>query len=104
MRDPHTFDRPNDFVPSRWNTLSEYKLPVFGYGPRACIGRKFAQTEALSFLACPLRDWKVDVALQNGETREQYAERVLDSAAQDGISFAVKGEVLLAFSRRSSGL
>ena len=87
-------------MPSRWKTLSDYKLPVFGYGPRLCIGRKFAQTEALTFLASVLRDWKLDVALEDGETREQYATRVLESAAQDGLSFAVQGKMNLTFTRR----
>ncbi|KAJ3512000.1 hypothetical protein NMY22_g15467 [Coprinellus aureogranulatus] len=100
LRDPYVFDRPHEFVPSRWKTISEHKVPVFGYSARACIGRKFAQTEALSFLSCVLRDWRVDPVLENGETKEAYMERVMGAAAQDGLTFGVKGQLNLRFTRR----
>ena len=47
-------------------------------GPRGCIGRKFATTEAVCFLAMVLRDYKVEPLLQDGESREQWKSRVLD--------------------------
>lgn len=57
---------------------------MFGTGPRACIGRKFAHTEALSLLAHFLRDWVLDVDLAPGETRSQYEERVMKTGAYAG--------------------
>ena len=44
-----------------------------------CIGRKFASTEAVCFLTMLLRDWHLDIVLQDGETREQWRDRVMDA-------------------------
>ncbi|KAF8575485.1 cytochrome P450 [Ramaria rubella] len=49
----------------------------FSVGPRSCLGRKFAMVEIVCFLATILRDWKVEVVRDAGETREQWRERVL---------------------------
>jgi len=46
-------------------------------GPRQCIGRKFATTEAVAFLTLLLRDWKVEPLLNDGETNDQWKERVM---------------------------
>ncbi|KAK7691609.1 hypothetical protein QCA50_005008 [Cerrena zonata] len=54
--DPHVFPDPESFKPSRWSGVSEQNLTMFGIGPRSCIGRKFTQVEALTFLAPFLRD------------------------------------------------
>ncbi|KAJ3533539.1 hypothetical protein NMY22_g7289 [Coprinellus aureogranulatus] len=75
LRDPYVFDRPHEFVPSRWKTISEHKVPVFG-------------------------DWRVDPVLENGETKVAYMERVMGAAAQDGLTFGVKGKLNLRFTRR----
>ena len=48
-------------------------------GPRACIGRKFATTEAVCFLTMLLREWRVEPLLNNGETVEQWKKRVLQA-------------------------
>lgn len=48
-------------------------------GPRACIGRKFATTEAVCFLTMLLRDWKVEPALKPNETKQAWQERILDA-------------------------
>ncbi|KAF8592132.1 cytochrome P450 [Ramaria rubella] len=50
---------------------------AFSVGPRSCLGRKFATVEIVCFLATILRDWKVEVVRNAGETREQWRERVL---------------------------
>ena len=57
-------------------------LVIFHYigiqtGPRVCIGRKFATTEAVCFLTMLLRDWKVEPSLREGETKDAWRERVL---------------------------
>ncbi|KAJ7921451.1 cytochrome P450 [Mycena leptocephala] len=44
-------------IPSRWYGRTEQENPEFGFGPRACIGRKFAQIESTLFLCLLLRDW-----------------------------------------------
>jgi hypothetical protein len=43
------------------------------------IGRKFALVEACSFLVNFLKDWRIEIILQTGETREQWRERVMVS-------------------------
>lgn len=35
--------------------------PAFSTGVRTCQGKKFASVEAVAFLACFFRDWKVSV-------------------------------------------
>lgn len=50
---------------------------MFGTGPRACVGRKLAHTEAILLLALFLRDWVLDIDLAPGETRSEYEKRVM---------------------------
>lgn len=50
QRDPRYFDRPEEFLPSRFSKDNEHKIPnfawvPFGAGPRACIGKDFALME-----------------------------------------------------------
>ena len=66
-------------------------------GPRACIGRKFATTEAVCWLALLLRDWRVEIVLRDGETREQWRERVMQ--AQMVLTLTV-GPVPIRFVKR----
>ncbi|KAF8914781.1 cytochrome P450 [Mucidula mucida] len=47
--------------------------------PRACIRRKFATIEEVSFVMLLLRDWEVKPILNKGETKEQWIERALNS-------------------------
>ncbi|KAJ6590175.1 hypothetical protein DFH09DRAFT_1274382 [Mycena vulgaris] len=77
---------------------TEQDNPKFGFGPRACIGRKFAQIESTLFL-CPLRDWKLNVVLKDGETEMEYEERVLGNAGLLGTAFGL-GPVPIKLSRR----
>ncbi|KAK4877763.1 hypothetical protein RN001_010269 [Aquatica leii] len=68
------FDKPNEFIPERWlktemhsnNCPMKYKkihpfvtLP-FGYGRRACLGRRFAEMELQILLAKIFRKYKVE--------------------------------------------
>lgn len=110
------FDEPEKYKPSRWHDIpmdseifSAFSLGVLTYlqpapcadvhppGSRACIGRKFATTEAVSFLTLFLRDWKVEPLLNAGETVEQWRERVID--AELFITLGIKA-VPLRFTRR----
>lgn len=61
---------------------------MFGVGPRACIGQKFAMAEAMCFLIMLLRDWKLDVVLRDGETRDEYEDRVM-RGGRVGLAFGV---------------
>lgn len=56
---------------------------MFGEGPRACIGKKFAQVEAMTFLVLFLRNWKVEYV-------EGYDKiRMLNEAQLRGIGFGM---------------
>ncbi|KAJ6590178.1 cytochrome P450 [Mycena vulgaris] len=96
---PNYFPEPDKYLPSRWYGRPEYDNPEFGFGPRACIGRKFAQIESTLFLCLLLRDWKLDIVLKDGETVIEYEERVLGNASLVGTAFGL-GPVPLKLSRR----
>ncbi|KAL0570941.1 hypothetical protein V5O48_011025 [Marasmius crinis-equi] len=78
-RNPRYFDDPEEYKPSRWHTTPNDSelFPAFSFGPRACVGRKFATTEASCFLTMLLRDWKVEPVLAPGESPKEWKERVL---------------------------
>jgi len=90
FRNPHFFADPNTFHPERWEGVSEHDVGTFGFGPRACIGRKFAQTESIHLLAALLIRWRVEIFVNPGEERDAYAQRVLDNAGQTGTAFGLK--------------
>ncbi|KAJ7671599.1 cytochrome P450, partial [Mycena polygramma] len=89
---PNDFPDPEAYKPSRWDGIADHDIIMFGTGPRACVGRRFAQTEAVCFLAHFLRDWKVETVLQDGETKEAGFERVMAGASMFGTAFGL-GEV-----------
>ncbi|CAA7270196.1 unnamed protein product [Cyclocybe aegerita] len=78
---PRYFDEPEKYKPSRWYGVSNESeaFSAFSIGPRACIGRKFATTEAVAFLSVLLRDYRVEPIYQPGETKEQWQDRVLSA-------------------------
>ncbi|KAF8830646.1 hypothetical protein HHX47_DHR2000850 [Lentinula edodes] len=78
---PRYYDDPASYKPSRWHGINSDSedFTAFSVGPRACIGRKFATTEAVCFLSMLLRDWKVIPKLNAGETEGEWRARVLDA-------------------------
>ncbi|KAG5641736.1 hypothetical protein DXG03_004308 [Asterophora parasitica] len=96
------FDEPEEYRPSRWYGVANESevFSAFSVGPRACIGRKFATTEAVAFLAMLLRDWKVESVLKDGETKKAWRERVLDAHLVLTLGVA---DVPLKFTRRTKG-
>ncbi|KAJ7174494.1 cytochrome P450, partial [Mycena filopes] len=96
---PHDFPDPEAFKPGRWRDTADHDVIMFGAGPRACIGRRFAQTEAVCFLAHFLRDWKVETVMQDGESKDACMERVMSGASMFGTAFGV-GEVPVRISAR----
>jgi len=74
-------------------------MSSFGYGPRACIGRKFSIVESVYFLTLLLRDWRVDIVPEEGETREEWRERVLGAWVELALSF---GKIPVVLRRRAS--
>ena len=55
--DPDAFD-PERFAPDRRNGRHRFQYIPFGGGPRTCVGARFAMAEALTVLACWLRQWR----------------------------------------------
>ncbi|KAF5368657.1 hypothetical protein D9757_010213 [Collybiopsis confluens] len=78
---PRYFHDPMSFKPSRWHDTQNdsEEFTAFSFGPRACIGRKFATTEAVCFLTMLLRDWRVVPRLNVGESEEEWKARVLEA-------------------------
>ena len=68
----------------------------FSWGPRTCLGHKFAKVEAVAFLTMILREWRVEVDLK-GESKESWRERVLAPKFGGALMF---GEVPLKLVRR----
>jgi cytochrome P450 len=72
-------------------------------GPRSCLGKKFATTEAVCFLVLLLRDWRVEpllsvnVSTGERETKEEWRERVMQ--ARMTLTMGVK-DVPLTFTKR----
>lgn len=98
-RDPYAFPEPAKFVPDRWYGIGDHDMPMFGVGPRSCIGQRFSMAEATCFLILFLRDWKIDVVLKDGETREAYEERFENTAGRIGLAFGI-GPLDLKLTRR----
>ncbi|KAG5634315.1 hypothetical protein H0H81_002432 [Sphagnurus paluster] len=73
---PRYHEDPQSFKSSRWHGTGEPEPFVgFSTGPRACIGRKFATTEAVVFLTMLLRDWRIEPMCRDGESNDAWAER-----------------------------
>ncbi|KAL0568976.1 hypothetical protein V5O48_012994 [Marasmius crinis-equi] len=98
-RNPRYFEDPEEYKPTRWHTTPNDSelFTAFSFGPRACIGRKFATTEAVCFLTMLLRDWKVEPLLASGESVGGWKGRVLN--ANLGLTLSA-GEVPVRFVRR----
>ena len=119
---PRHFPDPEAYNPSRWYDAREMDMTSFSMGSRVCessllfaaylydflyhmltrirttgIGRRFAITEATAFLAKLLRHFRLEVVLQEGETREQWRARVLKG--QTRFTFGV-GNVPVRLVRR----
>lgn len=69
--------------------VPERDLTFFGIGPRACLARKFALTEVVLVLTMLLRDWKVSVRLERGESMEQWRLRIMNFSLI-GLGFGIQ--------------
>ncbi len=66
-RDPRYFNRPEEFIPDRWDNDFAKHLPrcayfPFGVGPRVCIGNSFATTELILLVAAIARKFRFKLA------------------------------------------
>ncbi|KAI0346715.1 cytochrome P450 [Trametopsis cervina] len=95
-KDPHAF-KPSRFLDPDWRR--DAFLP-FSAGPRACLGRRFSETESVATIAMVVLRYKITVkeeARFAGETFEERKERVLRS--RPGVS-QTPIRVPLTFTRR----
>lgn len=65
-RDPRYFDRPEEFIPERWEGDFQKRLPrcayfPFGAGPRLCIGDGFAKAEVPLLLAAITQKYRLEL-------------------------------------------
>lgn len=65
-RHPKYFENPDAFQPERWTENFEKQIPrgvyiPFGDGPRVCIGKGFAQMEAVLLLATIAQRFELDL-------------------------------------------
>ncbi|KAF4570137.1 hypothetical protein EYR36_009943 [Pleurotus pulmonarius] len=83
QHNPRYFDEPEKFKPSRWEGISSDSeaFTAFSFGPRTCLGRKFAIVEAVCWLTMVLRDWWVEPLLRPGETEEMWRQLSLNARA-----------------------
>lgn len=97
---PKYWDEPETFRPERF--LGDYNRDAFipfAAGPRACIGRRFSEVEAVTFLAHLILRYRFEpTPMRDGETFEERKERVL-RWHQGSITLAPQ-KVPLMFSRR----
>lgn len=77
-RDPSTFSEPESFRPHRWLRKSRNENPQvqhpfgsvpFGYGVRACLGRRIAELEMQLVLSRLIQQYKVAPASDMGEVK-----------------------------------
>ncbi|KAF8633326.1 hypothetical protein AX17_004498 [Amanita inopinata Kibby_2008] len=98
---PRYWKNPHEFNPSRflgdWNRDA---FVPFSIGARACLGRKFAETESVAVLSMIVMHYQVEIKNEpkfSGESFEAKKARVLQTS--DGISLAPV-KVPLVFKRR----
>lgn len=97
---PKYWDEPEVFRPERF--LGNYNRDAFmpfAAGPRGCIGRRFSELEALTFLAHLLLNYRFEgTPLNDKETPAQMKERLLQWS-QGPITLCPK-RIPLTFTRR----
>ncbi|CAI4216055.1 unnamed protein product [Parascedosporium putredinis] len=71
-------DNADDFVPERWETLTETQKNAFipfSYGPRACVGRNLAEMQMRLIAATWVRRYDVLLRQDIMETREGFLRK-----------------------------
>ncbi|KIM20119.1 hypothetical protein M408DRAFT_148733 [Serendipita vermifera MAFF 305830] len=97
---PKYWNEPEVFRPERF--LGDYNRDAFmplAAGPRACMGRRFSEIEATTFLAhLLLTYWFEGTRLNDTETPAEMKERLL--RWRQGTVTIVPEKVSLTFTRR----
>ncbi|XP_017390666.1 sterol 26-hydroxylase, mitochondrial [Cebus imitator] len=94
-RDPDTFSDPESFQPHRWLRNNQpatlrvqhpFGSVPFGYGVRACLGRRIAELEMQLLLARLIQKYQVVLAPETGEVKS-VARIVLVPNKKVGLQF-----------------
>lgn len=94
-RDPSTFSEPDTFWPYRWlrkgqpetsKTQHPFGSVPFGYGVRACLGRRIAELEMQLLLARLIQRYELMLAPETGEV-QSVARIVLVPNKKVGLRF-----------------
>nr|ASN66812.1 Cyp5490A1 [Phaffia rhodozyma] len=91
---------PLSFKPERF--LEDYEKDAFipfSAGPRACVGRRFAEVSNMVFLSLVVRDYEVVAIPRPGETEEAMRDRLV--RAKPVLTLTPCGAVDLMFKRRA---
>ncbi|EJT98661.1 cytochrome P450 [Dacryopinax primogenitus] len=91
---------PKSFNPARWLDPATEPLLNFSYGPRVCIGKRFAMVESTGVLALLLRDYKVEPILKDGQTIADWHAAWVENV-EATVGFGHK-RFPLKFTRRSA--
>jgi len=112
-RSPELFPAPETFDPQRWSqgrafnyknaasprALTKDDSLLFSQGPRNCLGKKFAQVEAVAFLTILLRDYRVEPICLPGEGPKEWERRILTPVI--GLTMHIRDKVPLRLVRRT---
>jgi len=66
LRLPEYFDKPDSYIPERWvrggsaQNIHPYLLIPFGFGPRMCAGRRFAEQEMYVLIIKILQNFRIE--------------------------------------------
>jgi cytochrome P450 len=94
-----------EFQPQRWVSESaiEGSFAPFGAGSRACLGRRFSETEFIAVLSTILREYRVELATTERETKEQARARAEEALrkSETYMTLSVGGIVPLKFVKRT---
>ncbi|KAF9075519.1 cytochrome P450 [Rhodocollybia butyracea] len=98
---PHYWKDPETFQPTRFlgNWPRDAFLP-FSSGPRACLGRKFFETEAVAILTLLVSRYKIEVKDEPQFARETFEERKARVLASNPGITMTPIRVPLVFKRR----
>lgn len=72
-QDEKQYSKPKEYLPERWlsnqpteecpfskNTAHPFVHMPFGFGPRSCVGKRFADLEIETFISKLLRNYKIE--------------------------------------------
>ncbi|KAL7412642.1 cytochrome P450 [Mrakia frigida] len=74
---PMYWDEPDLFRPSRFEDYNKDAFMPFSAGPRACVGRRFAEVEAVCAIALFIQKFEFVAVPHVGESHEGMSKRLL---------------------------